>query len=304
MPTTIRTVIIPAAGRGTRLFPLTKVTPKELLPIYDRPVLHFAVAEALASGAERVVIVVHPTKTAICDYVTKGRPDIHPMPSDGMSDRSAIFREKSLANDADVVFVMQSSPLGLGHAVLCCSDVVLPGPIGIILPDDVIMGESCLIEMAQDYAGGHMVAAMDVDASETSHFGIFTPTGQTHRRCVPATGMVEKPKKGNAASNLAAVGRYLLDPVVMQTLASTKPGKGNEVQLTDAIAQDALDVGLTAFRFSGARYDCGSLDGLIEAGVARREMLKQREKYGTIEGHHDADKATRNTHNSSAEATA
>lgn len=269
----LRTVLIPAAGQGTRLLPLTKTTPKELLPAYDHPVLHYAIEEAVAAGAERVVIVIHPSKYAIRDYLQRNpafNGDLH---KKGKSNLVALMPDAGTPDDVEIVFAIQQQPLGLGHAVGCCQNLLLPGPIGVILPDDVIFGTPCLGEMAADYLSGHMVAAEEVSSSETYKYGIFSPGGPVNRRCLPVNQMVEKPALGHAPSNFAAVGRYILDPAIMATLATTKPGRGNEVQLTDAISHDALSMLLTAYLFSGTRYDCGSFEGLLAAGIARRKIV-------------------------------
>lgn len=270
----IRTVLIPAAGQGTRLLPATKATPKELLAVYDRPVLQFVLDEAIAARAERVVIVTHPSKAAIRSYMEPDNTYTDRLRSCGKNDIADALCALTLPPSVEVVFVTQSQPLGLGHAILCCRDQVLPGPIAVILPDDLIMGESCLAEMTAAYAGGHMIAAMDVSEAETQRYGIFRLKNSGHGRSVPVSGMVEKPLVGQAPSRLAAVGRYILDPVIFPTLAATQPGAGNELQLTDAIAHDAGSVALTAFRFSGRRFDCGSHDGLLEAGLARQAVVK------------------------------
>ncbi len=270
----IRTVLIPAAGQGTRLLPATKATPKELLAVYDRPVLQFALDEAIAARVERVVIVTHPSKAAIRSYIESEYPCTDR--SSGKHGLADVLSDLKFSPSMEVVFVNQSQPLGLGHAILCCRDLVLPGPIAVILPDDIIMGESCLAEMTEAYAGGHMIAAMEVGEAETQCYGIFSLKNSGHGRSVPVSGMVEKPPVGQAPSRLAAVGRYILDPVIFPTLAATRPGAGNELQLTDAIAHDAGSVTLTAFRFSGRRFDCGSHDGLMEAGLARQAVVKNR----------------------------
>ena len=280
MPISIRTVIIPAAGRGSRLFPLTKVVPKELLPVHDRPVLQFALDEAVALGAERIVIVIHPDKMMIRDYVLgaqdapqalsgAGQPVPLPVP---VLLRGAV----GVGSGVEVVFAMQTEALGLGHAVLCAAPFVLPGPLGVILPDDVILGPPALAEMAMAYQGGHMIAAMGVPVAETTKYGIFVPQGPTEGRVVRALGMVEKPALGHAPSTLAAVGRYILDPAILAGLRDTPAGRGGEIQLTDAIASDAQHIPLTAFRFGGERHDCGSFDGLVGAGIAQMQANAQR----------------------------
>lgn len=270
MSTPLRTVIIPAAGQGTRLSPLTKVVPKELLPVHDRPVLQFALEEAVAVGAARIVIVIHPTKTIIRDYLLRDADHVTLLRNTGKTDHAAALDGIGVSTDIEIIFAIQSDPLGLGHAVLCAESFLLPGPVGVILPDDVIMGLPCLPQMAAAYQAGHMVAAMDVSLADTAKYGIFVPLGSCETRSIPVSGMVEKPAVGSAPSTLAAVGRYILDPSIMGTLARTAAGRGNEIQLTDAIAADAAHLPLTAFRFSGTRYDCGTFGGLTAAGLAQQ----------------------------------
>ncbi|MBP9952575.1 MAG: sugar phosphate nucleotidyltransferase [Cypionkella sp.] len=262
--TALKTVIIPAAGKGTRMLPATQVTAKELLPVYDRPALQFAIDEAIDAGAERIILVVSNAKPAIRQF---------------LGDRvgkstGSVTRFERLAPSAEIVYVTQEQPLGLGHAILCCKGLTLPGPFGIILPDDIIMGQSGLSEMVSNYSGGHMIAAMKVSEQETSQYGIFALSGSADDRCIAVTGMVEKPLRGQAPSSVAAVGRYILLPMIFDILGHTPKGAGGEVQLTDAIAIATLSVPLTAFRFSGTRYDCGNHDGLLAASNARQATVK------------------------------
>lgn len=254
----IKTVIIPAAGLGTRLLPATRVTAKELLPVYDRVVLDFAIEEAMGLGAERIVIVISTAKVAIQAYLSDQGA--------GNAVRSGDARRTG----PEIIYIFQDSPLGLGHAVLCCKDVVLPGPFAVLLPDDIVTGANCLAEMASHYAGGHMIAAMQVKPEETPQYGIFRLGGLPKDNCLPVAGMVEKPSLGTAPSSFAAVGRYILDPMIFDVLENTPKGKGGEVQLTDAIAISGHAVPVVAFRFSGTRHDCGNHDGLLAASVARK----------------------------------
>ncbi len=262
----IRTVIIPAAGKGTRLLPATKVTAKELLPVYDRVVLDYAIAEAVGAGAERIVVVISTAKTAIQSYLSQ--TDILP----GL--KRASIGTRSHGPGLEVVYVFQNQPLGLGHAVLCCKGVTLPGPVAVLLPDDIIMGSNCLADMAARYSRGHMIAAMQVKAHETSQYGVFRVSGLPSDRCIPVSGMVEKPAPGLAPSSYAAVGRYILDPMIFDVLEHTPPGKGGEVQLTDAIAISTHALPVVAFQFSGTRHDCGNHDGLLGASLARQACVK------------------------------
>lgn len=274
MKPALKSVVIPAAGRGTRLLPATKTTPKELLNVYDRPALQFAIDEAVDLGVSRIVVVIHPDKRAICDYLTPNRAYVQELRASGKAMLGAALAEIEVPAGIEVVYVEQDDPLGLGHAVLCAADHVLPGPFGVILPDDLILGTPCLPEMASQYTGGHMIAAMDVTAAETGSYGIFTVAGLSIGRSVPVSGMVEKPAPRHAPSRLAAVGRYILDPCIMTTLRDVPRGAGGEIQLTDAIGRDAGQVAMTAFRFSGVRYDCGTHDGLMDAALARQGAVK------------------------------
>ncbi|OYZ96590.1 MAG: hypothetical protein B7X99_14680 [Rhizobiales bacterium 17-65-6] len=274
MASRIKSVVIPAAGKGTRLLPATKSTPKELLNIYDRPALQFAIDEAVDLGVERIVVVIHPDKAAIRHYLEPDPAYIRALRASGKAGLAAALAEIAVPDRIKTVFAVQEEPLGLGHAVYSARDLVLPGPFAVLLPDDLILGQPCLSEMAQTYAHGHMIAAMEVSPAETASYGIFNISGRSIGRSVPVSGMVEKPKAGHAPSRLAAVGRYILDPRIFATLRDLPRGAGDEIQLTDAIARDAEDLALTAFRFSGTRYDCGNHDGLMDAALARQAMVK------------------------------
>lgn len=258
----IRTVIIPAAGLGSRLLPATKVTAKELLPVYDRVVLDFAMDEAIGLGAERIVVVISAAKRAIQAYLAGGGPQ-------------ALLSTDPQEIGPEIVYVFQDRPLGLGHAVLCCRDVTLPGPFAVLLPDDIVMGPNCLAEMASQYTQGHMIAAMQVSPEDASQYGIFRLGGLPRDKCLPVVGMVEKPSSGTAPSSFGAVGRYILDPMIFDVLENTASGKGGEVQLTDAITTAGRSVPLVAFKFSGTRHDCGNHDGLLAAGAARQAAARQ-----------------------------
>lgn len=267
-----RTVIIPAAGKGTRLMPATKVTAKELLPVFDRVAIDFAVEEAVGAGAERIVVVISMSKTAIRTYLGPVGKLAHHDGNGLYASGPRAFTPRAVA--PEIVYIFQDRPLGLGHAVLCCKDAVLPGPVGVILPDDIIMGQNCLAEMAAHYHAGHMVAAMPVRPEDAGNYGICRVSGRAVDRCIPVSGMVEKPAPGTAPSLIAVVGRYILDPMIFDVLAHTPPGKGGELQLTDAITIAALAVPLTAFQFSGTRHDCGNHDGLLAAANARQATVR------------------------------
>jgi UTP--glucose-1-phosphate uridylyltransferase len=259
--TIIRTVIIPAAGLGTRLLPATRVTAKELLPVYDRVVMDFAVDEAVTMGAERIVVVISTAKVAIQAYLANNS-----LSGEGC----AVSPSDVQRGGPEIIYIFQDRPLGLGHAVHCCKDFMLPGPFAVLLPDDIVMGPNCLVEMASHYTEGHMVAAMQIKPEDASKYGIFRLGGLPKDNCLPVSGMIEKPTEGTAPSSFAAVGRYILDPMIFEVLENTSTGKGGEVQLTDAIAISGRAVPVVAFRFSGTRHDCGNHDGLLAASLARK----------------------------------
>jgi UTP--glucose-1-phosphate uridylyltransferase len=283
----VRTAIFPVAGLGTRFLPATKATPKELLPVLDTPLIQYAVDEARDAGIERMVFVSHPSKTAIERHVmedarltrelrARGKESI----ADALSE--AAFQEE----DDDVRFVMQKQPKGLGHAVLCAKDHILEGPVAVILPDDLILGDvGCLSEMVEAYRSGtvgHLVATMEVPEDRVHKYGVLSVTGK-NGMIVTADGMVEKPDAKDAPSRQAVVGRYILDQSIFDALATQKPGAGGEIQLTDAIARGAASLGLGGFQFSGTRFDCGSKAGMLEATLELaaadpecRTVLEQR----------------------------
>jgi UTP--glucose-1-phosphate uridylyltransferase len=198
MATSITSVVIPAAGRGTRLLPATKTTPKELLNVYDRPALQFAIDEAIDLGVERIVVVTHPDKVGIRDYLTPDPGYVQELRDGGKAQLGDVLSEIEVPDRIEIVFAEQRQPLGLGHAILCAEGLTLPGAFGVILPDDLILGTPCLSEMARHYVKGHMIAAMEVRPDETSSYGIFRTTGLSIGRTVPVSGMVEKPPRRGA----------------------------------------------------------------------------------------------------------
>ncbi|SFD99019.1 UTP--glucose-1-phosphate uridylyltransferase [Roseivivax sediminis] len=268
----VRTAIFPVAGLGTRFLPATKSTPKELLPVLDRPLIQFAIDEARAAGIEKMVFVSHPSKDAIERYVAEDADLENTLRAKGKDDIADMLRDNALTEGGvEVSFVMQDEPLGLGHAVLCAAGEALPGPVAVILPDDLILGEpGCIAEMIGAYdpeKAGHMVATMQVAEDEVKSYGILSVTGRDGP-LILADGMVEKPEPAEAPSRQAVVGRYVLDGSIFDDLRGLPPGAGGEIQLTDAIAKGAGTVGMCGFRFTGTRYDCGSKSGMLQATIA------------------------------------
>jgi UTP--glucose-1-phosphate uridylyltransferase len=282
----VRTAIFPVAGLGTRFLPATKATPKELLPVIDTPLIQFAIDEAREAGVERMVFVNHPSKSAIERYV---RADAELCATLRARGKESLARglERAALDDGthDVRFVMQEEQLGLGHAVACAADHVLPGPVAVILPDDLIVGaRGCLAEMIAAYdpaRAGHLVAVMDVDRERTADYGVLD-VKRTEGRLAFARAMVEKPEPARAPSTTAVVGRYILDPRIFGALRRIGPGAGGEIQLTDAIAHCIPEVGLAGFHFSGTRFDCGSKIGMMQAALYQ---ARQRPEFaGLFEG--------------------
>lgn len=268
----VKTVIFPVAGLGTRFLPATKAIPKELLPVLDRPLIQFAMDEARAAGIERMVFVSHPDKGAIERYVRTDAVLCDNLRSKGKHAIADMLDAQSINPDSeDVRFVMQHQPLGLGHAVLCAAEHALPGPVAVVLPDDLILGGAgALTEMIDAYSDmepGHLVATMQVAEQDVSKYGILSVTGTTGH-VLQADGMVEKPNPAEAPSRQAVVGRYILDASIFDDLRDQKPGAGGEIQLTDAIARGLSRLRLGGFRFSGTRFDCGSKEGMLQATLA------------------------------------
>ena len=266
MSQTIRTAVFPVAGRGTRFLPATKASPKEMLPIVDKPLIQYAVEEAIAAGAKKLVFVTGSTKQAIEDHFTPDPELEEALTGPGKEDLLDSIRD-ILPPDVSCIYIDQGEPLGLGHAVLCARPAVGDEPFFVHLCDDLIAGEPpCLCQMAGEYGkhGGSVIAVETVPPEDTSRYGIVAVDGEPQR----VTRIVEKPAPEDAPSNLAVVGRYLLDPVIFDKLETTGRGAGGEIQLTDAIADMLEESPVYAYPFSGERYDCGNKLGYLKATVA------------------------------------
>lgn len=267
--THIRKAIFPVAGLGTRFLPATKAVPKELLPLVDRPLLDYALEEARAAGIEEFIFVNAPGKEAIARHVSPAPKLEESLAAGGKTDILADLTATVLPVDK-THFVVQDQALGLGHAVWCARDLIGDEPFAVILPDDVIAADqTCLAQMiaAHRATGGNMIATMDVGPDAISAYGAMDVV-EYQGRLARARGMVEKPKSHEAPSTLAAIGRYILQPLVLDALGDQGRGAGGEIQLTDAIARTTRDVGLWGYRFDGQRFDCGSKAGYLAATIA------------------------------------
>ena len=265
----IRHAVFPVAGLGTRFLPATKTVPKEMLPIIDRPLIQYAVDEAIEAGCDTLVFVTNRYKHSIADYFDKAYELEQKLEKAGKREQLEQVRHV-LPEGVRAVFVTQTEALGLGHAVLCAKAVVGDNPFAVLLPDDLIWsrGDGALKQMVDRAAatGGSVVAVQDVPHEDTSSYGIVA-TETFDGRAGRIREIVEKPRPEDAPSDLAVVGRYVLNPAIFGLLERTGRGSGGEIQLTDAIAQLLALETVEAFRFRGTRFDCGTHLGLIEATI-------------------------------------
>jgi UTP--glucose-1-phosphate uridylyltransferase len=263
----IRTAVFPVAGRGTRFLPATKASPKEMLPIVDKPLIQYAVEEALMAGARKLVFVTGASKRAIEDHFDTDADLEKLLEEQGKSELASLLRV--LPKYASCIYIRQPAPLGLGHAVLCAQPVVGNEPFFVHLADDLIdAGVPCLKQMATAYAqkGGSVLGVEEVPPTDTDKYGIVETRGAP-AKISRIHGIVEKPKPAKAPSNLAVVGRYVLTPDIFAHLEKIGQGAGGEIQLTDGIARLMKKQPVYAYRFEGKRYDCGSKLGYLQAQV-------------------------------------
>ena len=266
----LRKVVFPVAGLGTRFLPATKVVAKEMLPVLDRPLIQYAVDEAVDAGADTLIFVTNRYKHAIADYFDKAYELEAKLEEKGKAELLALV-QGTLPSHVRAIFVTQPEARGLGHAVLCAKPVVGDESFGVILPDDLIwnQGRGALGQMAdlaeREHAG--VIAVEEVPREETDKYGVVDAT-PIDERSARISHMVEKPKPEDAPSNLAVVGRYVLPSTIFHYLETTQPGAGGEIQLTDALEALLQNKGkMLAYRFQGTRFDCGNKAGLVRATV-------------------------------------
>ena len=280
----IQSTVFPVAGLGTRFLPATKVSPKEMLPIVNKPLIQYAVEEALSAGAERLIFVTSPSKRAIEQHF-QANVELESALSDSGNKKMLALVQNIVPSNVECVFVQQGAPLGLGHAVLCARAAVGEEPFFVHLADDLIRSDTpCLEQMRQYYERYHssVLAIEAVPNDRTANYGIVSvkkePSGA--RR---VDRIVEKPKPEEAPSNLAVVGRYLLTPAIFEQLEEGSPGAGGEIQLTDGIAGILGHESVHALLFEGTRYDCGSrlgyLKATVEYGLHNEEVGERFRKY-------------------------
>ncbi len=265
----IRKAVFPVAGLGTRFLPATKTVPKEMLPIIDKPLIQYAVDEAVEAGCDTLIFVTNRYKHAVADYFDKAYELEQKLEQAGKTEQLELVRNV-LPSHVRAVFVTQAEALGLGHAVLCAKPIIGDEPFAVLLPDDLIWnrGPGALSQMADaaESSGASVIAVQNVPAEQTGSYGIVATDAFSGREG-RINAIVEKPKPEAAPSNLAVVGRYILSSRIFALLESTTPGAGGEIQLTDAIATLLSEQPVHAYRFRGTRFDCGTHLGLIEATI-------------------------------------
>jgi UTP--glucose-1-phosphate uridylyltransferase len=268
MRLSIRKVVFPVAGLGTRFLPATKAVPKEMLPVVDRPLVQYAVDEALEAGIETMIFVTGRNKAAIEDHFDIAY-ELERTQADRGKPVEALKGTRLAPGNA--IFVRQQEPRGLGHAIWCARDIIGDEPFAIILPDELLIGrkKGCLAQMVEQYekVGGNLVCALEVPMEETPSYGVINP-GKRDGVLTEVKGLVEKPKPGTAPSNLMLPGRYILQPEVMALLATQEAGAGGEVQLTDSMAKLIGQQPFHGVTFDGERFDCGSKLGFAQANFA------------------------------------
>jgi UTP--glucose-1-phosphate uridylyltransferase len=263
----VRKAVFPVGGLGTRFLPATKAMPKEMLTVVDKPLIQYAVDEAREAGIEQMIFVTGRGKSALEDHFDISYELESTMNARGKSlDAIAGTRFKP----GEIIYVRQQEAIGLGHAIWCARHIVGDEPFAIFLPDELMVGEpGCMKAMVDAYnqVGGNIVCGYEVAADQTDKYGIITP-GTVDGPLVEVLGLVEKPEAGTAPSNLMIPGRYILQPEVMRILETQGRGAGNEIQLTDAMAQMIGKQPFHAYKFGGQRFDCGDKAGFITANIA------------------------------------
>ena len=268
--TKVTKAVLPVAGLGTRFLPATKANPKEMLPIVDKPLIQYAVEEAVAAGISELIFVTSSSKRAIEDHFDSNFELESSLLERGKHELLKIVRG-ILPDGVSCAYIRQKSPQGLGHAVLCAKQLVMHEPFAVLLADDLIDGgqRSCLQQMMDVYQHTHnsVVAVEKIAPSETRKYGVVDLNG-VNEPLAMMHNIVEKPSPESAPSNLGVVGRYILTPQIFQLLEETPQGSGGEIQLTDAIAKLLRLEPVQALQFTGRRYDCGSKLGYLEATIA------------------------------------
>lgn len=270
----VRKAVIPAAGLGTRFLPATKATPKEMLPIVDKPTIQYIIEEALASGIEDILIITGRSKRAIEDHFDRSIELELNLEAGGKISELEMVKKIS---DIRIHYIRQKEPRGLGHAILCAQQFIGDEPFAVLLGDDVVDSEVPALKQlidVYDRTGASVLGVQEVPEDKVSAYGIVASAPTEEARTFTVSDMVEKPKISEAPSRLAVLGRYVINPEIFPILEKTKPGRGNEIQLTDALKVLAKEQTMYAYNFAGRRYDVGDKQGFLEATV---EMALKRD---------------------------
>lgn len=280
----IKKAIFPVGGLGTRFLPATKAMPKEMLPVVDKPLIQYAVEEAISAGIEQFIFVTGRNKTTIEDHFDYSTELEHVLIAKDKKDALESIRN-IIQTPGSVTYVRQQEPAGLGHAVWCARHLIAKEEaVAVLLADDLILGPSTLGQMIQHYNSGHMLALMDVSRKDTGSYGIITP-GKTVGSLTEILSLIEKPDPEHAPSTKAVVGRYILEASIFDRLETSVAGANGEIQLTDALAASIGHTALHGFHCSGERFDCGSKLGFLKANIAfalsRPELRESLHKWMT-----------------------
>jgi UTP--glucose-1-phosphate uridylyltransferase len=265
----ITKAVFPVAGMGSRFLPATKATAKEMLPVVDKPLIQYAVEEAVAAGITDMIFITGRNKRAIEDHFDKAYELEATLEAQGKKELLRIVQEV-VPKHINCIYIRQAEPLGLGHAVLCAHPIIQDEPFAVILADDLIDGDTAIMKQMVDVYERHQCSVLgvqDVPRSDTKQYGIVSVTN-IEANVERVNSIVEKPKPEEAPSTLAVVGRYILTPRIFKHLKEVKPGAGGEIQLTDGIASLMHYESMLAYRFNGIRYDCGSKLGYLKAQIA------------------------------------
>ena len=262
----IKKAIFPVGGLGTRFLPATKSMPKEMLPVVDKPIIQYAVEEAANAGIEQFIFVTSRGKSSIENHFDHSFELENNLLSKGKRETLKTVQEM-LKIPGSFAYVRQQEPAGLGHAVWCARHLVGNEPVAVILADDLIKGSNTIKEMISNYSSGNMLAIMDVNNQDVASYGIISPGKTLENNMTEILGLIEKPSIDKAPSNMAVVGRYIIEPSVFNELEKQNRGTSNEIQLTDAIANRIGKSHCYGYKFTNDRFDCGSKLGFIQANI-------------------------------------
>ena len=262
----IKKAIFPVGGLGTRFLPATKSMPKEMLPVVDKPIIQYAVEEAANAGIEQFIFVTSRGKSSIENHFDHSFELENNLLLKGKKETLKTAQEM-LKIPGSFAYVRQQEPAGLGHAVWCARHLVGNEPVAVILADDLIKGSNTIKEMISNYSSGNMLAIMDVNNQDVSSYGIISPGKTLENNVTEILDLIEKPSIDKAPSNMAVVGRYIIEPSVFKELEKQNRGTSNEIQLTDAIANRIGKSHCYGYKFTNDRFDCGSKLGFIQANI-------------------------------------